>query len=207
MLEFLKTKQDKCKYALLYQIVGSTECEYYTDNENYFMARSDKQHAIWIWSKEDLNKNAFNDLKNANFDEVYNIIKPLGLAKGKANNIINLSKRIISEFDGEIPKDFDKLTSLSGVGRKTANVFLSEAFGENRLAVDTHVARVSKRLGLTEETDPEKVEKDLVEEFKDIKLHTLHHRMIFFGRYLCKSVKPECDKSPFICFCKEKNKE
>ena len=65
MLEFLKTKQDKCKYALLYQIVGSTECEYYTDNENYFMARSDKQHAIWIWSKEDLNKNAFNDLKNA----------------------------------------------------------------------------------------------------------------------------------------------
>ena len=149
----------------------------------------------------------FDELKDASFNDVYEIIKPLGLAKGKTNNIINLSKKIISSYGGVIPKDFDELVSLNGVGRKTANVFLSEAYKENRLAVDTHVARCAFRLNLTDSSDPVKVEKDLVREFNGVPLHTLHHLLIFFGRYKCKSQKPDCQDCPFIEFCREKNHE
>lgn len=149
----------------------------------------------------------FDELKDASFNDVYEIIKPLGLAKGKTNNIINLSKKIMSDYDGSIPRDFNELIKLDGVGRKTANVFLSEAYGENRLGVDTHVARCAYRLGLTNDKKPEVVEHDLVKEFSGVELHTLHHRMIFFGRYMCHSLKPECDRCPFIHICKEKNNE
>ena len=118
------TKRSEFIYDELGKLYPDAHCEleYHNHYELLIMVilsaqTTDKK--VNIVSCELFNKYpTFNDLKNANFDEVYNIIKPLGLAKGKANNIINLSKRITSEFDGEIPKDFDKLTSLSGVGRK-----------------------------------------------------------------------------------------
>lgn len=141
----------------------------------------------------------------ASFSDIYDIIKPLGLANNKTKNIIELSKRLVAEKNGELPNDYDYLASLPGVGRKTANVVLSEAFGENRLAVDTHVARVSYRLNLTNSTDPLIVESDLVKEFDNVKLHTLHHRLIFMGRYLCKSINPKCSECPFIDYCREKS--
>ena len=144
-------------------------------------------------------------LANAEFIDVKEIITPLGLASGKAKNIIALSKRLVDEKNGEVVNDFEYLITLPGVGRKTANVVLSEAFGENRLGVDTHVARTSNRLGLTNSLDPLQVEKDLVREFDGIKLHTLHHRLIFFGRYLCKKQKPECSRCPFKEYCNKEN--
>lgn len=144
------------------------------------------------------------ELSNANIDDLINIIKPLGLAKTKAKNLIELSKKLVSDGYATAPADYDYLVGLAGVGRKSAHCYLSEAYALNYLAVDTHVARVAYRLKLTSETDPLKVEKDLIKEYNDIKLIDLHHRMIAFGRYVCKKQKPMCSACPFIKDCRER---
>ena len=141
-------------------------------------------------------------LSNARQSDVEEIIKPIGLYRNKAINIIKLSKILVNEFDGIVPSDRKDLESLPGVGRKTANVILSNCFDVPAFAVDTHVSRVSKRLGIADdEDDVEKIEEKLMNYFPKDKWGKLHHQFIFFGRYKCKAAKPDCDDCPLKKIC------
>ena len=124
--------------------------------------------------------------------EVQEIIKTIGLYKNKSKNIVALSKMLVSDFGGEVPGRFEDLVKLPGVGRKTANVVLAEGFGQARIAVDTHVFRVSNRIGLTQAKDPEGVEKQLMERLPEDMWSRAHHLLIFHGRKVCHARKPEC---------------
>ena len=142
-----------------------------------------------------------NELANANYDECLEIIKSLGLSKTKTTNIINLANELIRRFNGIVPSNFDDLVSLPGVGRKTANVVLSEGFHIPAIAVDTHVSRVANRLGLSESSDVLKIEYDLREKIEENRWHKAHHLFIFFGRYFCKAKNPNCEECPFKNHC------
>lgn len=144
-------------------------------------------------------------LANAKFDEVHEIIKTIGLSNTKARNIIALSKRLVQEKNGEVPADFDYLITLPGVGRKTANVVIGEAFRIPAIPVDTHVLRVSNRLTLSNSNNPRIVEKDLAALFPKEQWYYLHLRLIHFGRYFCKAQKPKCEECPFTDFCRYYN--
>lgn len=142
-------------------------------------------------------------MSKANLEDVEEIIKSLGLYKNKAKNLINMSKELLSYYNGIIPSKQEDLMKLSGVGRKTANVVLSEYFNLNYIAVDTHVLRVSKRLGFcSEKSDALEAEKNLIIIWKDYDLHKIHHLMIFFGRYMCLSKKPKCENCSLKQVCK-----
>lgn len=133
-------------------------------------------------------------LSNALISDVESIIKTIGLYKNKAKNIIELSKILVHKHQGIVPNDRIELESLPGVGRKTANVVLSNAFDVPALAVDTHIERISKRLGLALESDSAfQVEQKLNLIFDQSLWKKLHHQLIFFGRYHCKAKKPNCD--------------
>lgn len=136
------------------------------------------------------------DLANASLYDVENYIKSIGLYRNKAKNIVNMAKSLVEKYDGVVPATMEELLTLDGVGRKTANVILSEWYHIPALAVDTHVERVSKRLGLVaKDASVLEVEKTLKRKIKkDNWCHT-HHLLIFFGRYHCKAIKPNC------CFC------
>ena len=137
--------------------------------------------------------------------EVEDIIKSVGLYQTKAKNIIAFSKKVVDEYQGIIPSTIDELVLLPGVGRKTANVIVSVAYNLPGLAVDTHVSRVSKRLGLVDENDDVIViEKKLKELFDVNDWGRVHHLLIFFGRYLCTAQKPDCNRCPFIKQCTKK---
>ncbi|NLL68762.1 MAG: endonuclease III [Acholeplasmataceae bacterium] len=139
-------------------------------------------------------------LMNANQEEVEDLIKTIGLYRSKAKNIIGLSKILVEKHNSVVPSKRSHLEALPGVGRKTANVVLSNAFGKNYIAVDTHVSRVSKRLGIALESDNVlTVEKKIESFFDKGDLHKLHHQLIFFGRYHCTARKPKCD----VCELKE----
>ena len=144
---------------------------------------------------------SINDLANANVDDVIDILMPLGLASMKARNIIKTSKIILEKYKGNIPITKEELTLLPGVGVKTANVYMAEGLGINAFAVDTHVMRVSRRLGISESDNPVKIEEDLKQFFKDMNWIKLHHQFIFFGRYFCKAKKPECENCKLIKYC------
>ena len=142
------------------------------------------------------------ELKNALQEDVEIIIRPLGLSNNKSKNIIAFAKIIDEEYNGIIPNDFETLITLPGIGRKTANVVLSEGFGIMRIAVDTHVERVSKRLGLSDMNSTVlQVEKDLMNLIPEHNWHKGHHLLLFFGRYFCKSQNPNCKECPFINQC------
>ena len=125
--------------------------------------------------------------------DVQEIIKTIGLYKNKSKNIVARSKMLVAEYGGEVPGRFDDLVRLPGVGRKTANVVLAEGFGEARIAVDTHVFRVSNRIGLTCAKDPEGVEKGLMERLPEDQWSRTHHLLIFHGRKVCHARKPDCE--------------
>ena len=138
--------------------------------------------------------------------EVQEIIKTIGLYKNKSKNIVALSKMLVSDFGGEVPGRFEDLVKLPGVGRKTANVVLAEGFGEARIAVDTHVFRVSNRIGLTCAKDPEGVEKMLMERLPEEQWSRAHHLLIFQGRKVCHARKPDCENCLLAGLClHEKN--
>ena len=146
------------------------------------------------------------ELSNANIDDVKQIIKSIGLASTKAKNIINLSKKLVNDHNGNVPKNFDYLITLDGVGRKTANVVLAEGYNIPRIAVDTHVLRVSNRLGLATSDNPLVVEKSLMEIYPEDIWGDLHLKLLFFGRYFCKAKNPECENGvncPFKNICKK----
>lgn len=128
-------------------------------------------------------------------------IKTIGLYKAKAKNILGLCTKLIQDYDSQVPSDYDSLVSLPGVGRKTANVILNTLFGQHKIAVDTHVFRVSNRLGIAKGKTPLEVElkldKNIPNQFKD----NAHHWLILHGRYVCKARTPECHQCKVSQFC------
>jgi endonuclease-3 len=140
-------------------------------------------------------------------EELQNDIRSIGLFRNKAKNIQALSLMLIDQFNGEVPADRDVLTTLPGVGRKTANVVVSVAFGIPAIAVDTHLERVSKRLGLARWKDtPLQVEEALMKKTPKELWSKTHHQMIFFGRYHCKAQNPQCPVCPLLDVCREGKK-
>lgn len=144
-------------------------------------------------------------LADGDIHEIEDCIRNLGLYRNKAKSIKGMAQGIVSRFGGEVPDNMKDLTSLPGVGRKCANVILSECFGIPALAVDTHVNRTSKRLGLAAPDDSlEEVEKKLKRKIPRDRWIKTHHQLIFFGRYMCRSRNPECERCPFAGFCQMK---
>lgn len=142
-------------------------------------------------------------LGNAKQKDVFEYIKMLGLAERKSEYLIKFAKVVLEEFDGIVPSTIEQLVTIPGIGRKTANVIVSEGYRLPGFAVDVHVTRVSKRLGLASEDDnPDKIELKLKKYFPEELWHQLHHQMIFMGRYLCKSQRPECERCLFQQSCK-----
>ncbi|KQU20497.1 endonuclease III [Peribacillus butanolivorans] len=140
-------------------------------------------------------------------EELENDIRSIGLFRNKAKNIQKLSRMLIEEYDREVPRDRDELTKLPGVGRKTANVVVSVAYDVPAIAVDTHVERVSKRLGLCRWKDSVlEVEKTLMVKIPKEEWSVTHHRLIFFGRYHCKAQSPKCETCPLLELCREGKK-
>ena len=141
------------------------------------------------------------DFVNMTQEELEQAIHSCGFYHNKAKAIKNASKDIIEKFNGKVPNDFDQLQTLAGVGRKTANVVMSVAFGGDNFAVDTHVLRVSNRLGLVKTDDPTKCEMALCKFFPKNKWSRLHYQMVLFGRYTCKAMKPDCERCVFNRQC------
>lgn len=140
-------------------------------------------------------------------EELQQDIRSIGLYRNKAKNIQALSQKILDDFDGEVPSTREGLESLPGVGRKTANVVLSVAFGVPALAVDTHVERVSKRLGMCRWKDSVmQVEETLMKKTPIDEWSKTHHQLIFFGRYHCKAQNPGCGACPLFNLCREGQK-
>lgn len=132
-------------------------------------------------------------LANANREELEELVRSTGFYRNKAKNIQGACQKIVKEFGGEVPKQMEQLLSLSGVARKTANVVLSHAYGIIQgVTVDTHVKRLSGRLGLTKETDPVKIEQDLMRLIPQPEWETFSISLIYHGRAICKARKPDC---------------
>jgi endonuclease-3 len=134
-------------------------------------------------------------------------IKTIGLFNSKAKNVIALSEKLVAEFGSQVPCDRDVLTTLPGVGRKTANVVMNCAFGEETFAVDTHVFRVSNRTGLAKGKTPDAVEKKLEKCVPQPFRRDAHHWLILLGRYTCKARRPECWRCPVVAQCGFRKKE
>ena len=141
-------------------------------------------------------------IANADLDDIIKIIKPIGTFNNKASNIINISKSLLNDKNGIVPNDRSYLESLSGVGRKTTNVVLSNLYNVPCIAVDTHVSRVSKRLGIAKKSDDVIV----IEKKLNKSLPRLHHQLVLFGRYYCKAKNPLCENCKLKNVCKEKKK-
>ncbi len=148
----------------------------------------------------------FPALKRAKLSDIEKIIRPVNYFKTKAANLIKMATQVVDEFKGEIPLEFEKTTSLAGVGRKTANVVLGELGADFTLPVDTHVFRVSKRLGLSKGKTPEAVEMDLRKHFVPSTWRALHHQLIFHGRRVCAARSPKCEECALAKLCPSRQK-
>jgi endonuclease-3 len=140
-------------------------------------------------------------LAGAKLRDVERIIKPVGLHKAKAKNIIAASRMIADEFGGRVPRTREEMVKLPGVGRKTANVVLIKAFGSQAMPVDTHVFRVANRIGLAKGKTPAKVEEGLMRAIPHSKLGAAHFWLIHHGRTLCSARSPRCDECPIAKYC------
>ena len=140
-------------------------------------------------------------LASADETDVQEIIRTIGMYRTKAKNIIALSGKLALEFNGQVPGTMEELMSLPGVGRKTSKVVLAEGFGEQRIAVDTHVFRVSNRIGLAHEKDVLSTEEALMKAIPSERWTEAHHLLIFHGRRICSSQRPKCDTCPINEYC------
>lgn len=140
-------------------------------------------------------------LAQATPDEVAPYIKSIGLYKNKAKNIVGTAQKLAENFSGEVPKDFDALVTFPGVGRKTANVVLSNAYGRPAIAVDTHVGRLARRLKFSKHDNPDKVEKDLQAVLPEDQWIFAHHALILHGRRVCNARKPDCEACTLSPLC------
>lgn len=136
--------------------------------------------------------NSLEKLASANVNMIKEIIRPIGNYNKKANNIINIAKSLLTEYNGIVPKTHKELEQLNGIGRKSANVILSELYEIPSFAVDTHVIRVSNRLKLVTTKDPLVIELELRKIFKKKNWNKLHKQFVLFGRYHCRALKPNC---------------
>jgi len=181
--------QYKNDYELLISIILSAQC---TDKRVNIITPA-------LFEKYPSTK----ELSKANLDDVKELLKSCSFFNNKSKNIIEMAKKIETEYDSKIPHEHKELIKLAGVGNKTANVFLIEQDNANRMAVDTHVFRVSHRLGLSDAKNVEGAEKDLVEAFKT-DLATLHQALVLFGRYICTAKNPKCEECFLTKYCKSK---
>lgn len=144
------------------------------------------------------------DLANADLEEVKRIVKPCGFYITKAKNIILTAKSITENYNGKVPNTMEKLTKLYGIGRKSANIILQECFSKSvGIAVDTHVSRTSKRIGLTKETIPLKQEQELIRKVDKKYFSRINHLLVFHGRAICVARKPKCNICPIEYKCKK----
>ena len=143
------------------------------------------------------------DLAKASFEEVYELIKSISFPNNKAKHLIGMAQRLVSEFGSVVPSETAELETLPGVGRKTANVIASIIYDKPVIAVDTHVFRVSRRLGLSDGSTVEAVEKDLTAGFAPELRGKAHHWLILHGRYVCKARKPDCTACGIKDFCRD----
>ena len=141
------------------------------------------------------------DFANADLKELEQEIHSTGFYHNKAKNIISCCKQLVEKYDGEVPNDLEALTSLAGVGRKTANVLLNVWWNEPTVAVDTHVLRLAQRLDLSDGKTPLEVEADLNKLPDEYRRH-VNHWLVLFGRYICKAKNPICDQCPVSKFCR-----
>lgn len=149
--------------------------------------------------------NTIRKLNDAPLEDIIDIIRPLGMVNSKSRNILGITNRLINDCNGIVPNNREYLESLPGVGRKTTNVVLSNLFDEPFIAVDTHVARVSIRLGIAKSNDDVlTIEKKLNKTFNSNELSRLHHQLVLFGRYYCKAINPLCSTCKLRDICKKK---
>lgn len=147
-------------------------------------------------------------MAKADEEDIFRLIRSVSYPNAKARHLLQMSQKLVSDFGGEVPAEREKLESLAGVGRKTANVVQAVWFGKPALAVDTHVFRVSHRLGLVPKTadTPLKVELALHKQIPDEVVPDAHHWLLLHGRYVCQSRKPKCGECPFADFCPSSEK-
>lgn len=143
------------------------------------------------------------DLAVATFEEVYEMIRSISFPNNKAKHLLGMARKLVSDFNGEVPSEPSQLETLPGVGRKTANVIASVIYNKPVIAVDTHVFRVSRRIGLSDGTTVEAVEADLTEGFAPELRPKAHHWLILHGRYVCTARKPKCDTCGLQDMCRE----
>ncbi|MGN1352787.1 MAG: endonuclease III [Bacilli bacterium] len=149
--------------------------------------------------------NSLEKLASSNIEDIKEIIKPIGNYNKKANNIIEISKILINKYNKQVPKTYEELEVLPGIGRKSANVIRSEIYKIPSFAVDTHVIRVTNRLGLVKTKDPVIIEKELEKIFKKSDWIRKHQQLVLFGRYYCKAKNPDCQNCKLLNICLKKD--
>jgi len=183
----------KNKFTLLVSVVLSAQCTDVKVNnvtKNIYPKYNAPEHFVKLGRKK-----------------IEKLIKSIGLFRNKSKSVYLLSKQLIEKHNGKVPKNFDDLLALPGVGRKTANVVLNEGFGLPTIAVDTHIFRVSNRTGLAPGKNPDKVEQALYKVVPKKYLKDSHHLLLLHGRYTCKSRTPSCKKCVIIKYCNYNDKE
>ena len=141
------------------------------------------------------------ELSKATYDDLYNIIEPINFSENKTNYLINLSNMIINDFNGKIPKTINELVKLPGVGTKTANMYCAIIYNLPYISVDTHVSRVSQRIGLTNHKTINAIEKDLSKYIPDEYKHNINKNLILHGRYICTFYNPKCNECKINKWC------
>ncbi len=209
----IKKKQDRILNELD-RLFPNAQCELNHSNELELLIAVMLSAQTTDASVNRLTKTLFNkykkveDYANADLKELENDIRSIGLYRNKAKNVKLMCQKLIAEFNGKVPRDHEALQTLPGVGRKTANVVMAEAFGYPAIAVDTHVERISKRLGFAKKDDSVlTVEKKLMKTIPKERWIKTHHQLIFFGRYHCKSMNPNCKECQLIDICKEEKRK
>lgn len=149
---------------------------------------------------------ALEEDEEATIEEIAQIIKSIGMYKTKSKNIAALSRKLCALYGGRVPDTYEELIDLPGVGRKTANVVLAVGFGQQRIAVDTHVFRVANRIGIVHEKDVLKTELSLMKVLPEAQWTRMHHNLIFHGRYCCDARKPKCAACALYALCKWEEK-
>jgi len=183
----------KNKFTLLVSVVLSAQCTDVNVNnvtKSIYPKYNKPEHFVKLGRKK-----------------IEKLIKSIGLFRNKSKSVYLLSKQLIEKHNGKVPKNFDDLHALPGVGRKTANVVLNEGFGLPTIAVDTHIFRVSNRTRLAEGKNPDQVEQALYKVVPNKYLKNAHHLLLLHGRYTCKARTPSCNKCVIIKFCKYSQKE
>lgn len=142
------------------------------------------------------------DFANADIGELEELIHPCGFYKNKAKNLKACAQKIVTDFNGTVPNTMEELITLAGVGRKSANVIMLDAFGIAKgIAIDTHAKRISNRIGLSKQSEPEKIEQDLLKIIPKEYLKDVNHLFVWHGRNICDSRNPKCNKCPINKFC------